>query len=249
MSLYWKNMLLLKAMRRILPIGNYPLPLKIDGRWLLFNDAARSNTREIVLSEIEGRDQFYKLSESITAGSLVLDIGAHVGIFSLPLAVTNPLVDFVCVEPNKQNYNNLFKNVQRYKLKNVVLVNAGIWDKSTRLLSIMDKSNSGGSRTFEIPNGPNTVQSFTIPDIRELFCGGKDRPVWLLKMDCEGAEFKAIRTEDDLNGVERFIGELHADKGKSREHEAQVANLIKKTVPNYRFVYLDNQTKTLSKNW
>jgi FkbM family methyltransferase len=251
MSLYWKNMLLLKAMRCLAPFGNYPMPLRINGRWLLFNDAAKSNTREIVLSEIEGPSKFYKLPESIPDDAIVLDIGAHVGIFSIPLAINNPDVTFVCVEPNKQNYANLWRNVQRYNLKNVVLVNAGIWDGPSDLTSVMDRKNSGGSRTFEIPRNvasKNHVHGFSLPDLRELFCGGKDRPIWLLKMDCEGAEFKAIRTMRDLKGIERVIGEIHAEKGNSKKHEKEVLKMIK-TVPKYRLVHLNGPTKTDIRNW
>lgn len=248
MSLYWKNMLLLKAMRRLLPIGNYPMPLRINGEWFWFNDAARSNTREIVLGETEGPSKFYKLPEEIPNGALVLDIGAHVGIFSIPLAKKYPNVDFVCVEPNKQNYNNLYKNRERYKLNNVILINAGIWDGPAFLTSVMDRKNSGGSRTFELPAELNSVNGFSLPDLRELFCNGKSAKIWLLKMDCEGAEFKAIRTIDDIKNIERFVGELHADKGRSREHEAQVAQLLM-TIPKYRFVHLDGPVKTDYRNW
>lgn len=239
-------MLLLKAMRRIVPFGNYPMPLRINNKTLWFNDGARSDTREIVLSEIHSG--FYDVVDNIPDGAVILDIGAHVGIFSIPLAIKFPNVNFICVEPNKKNYENLYKNRERYKLNNVMLINAGVWDKQTQLSSLHERMNTGGSRTFEIPNGPNSVNSFTLSDLRELFCSGKNANIWLLKMDCEGAEFKAIKYASDIQNIERFIGEVHAGKAESKENEAYTRLLIQR-IPRYRYVYLNGKNKTIHQDW
>lgn len=241
-------MLLLKVMRRVVPFGNYPMPMRINNRVLWINDAARSNTREIVLSELESKNGFYKFTESIPDGACVLDIGAHVGLFSIPLALKYPKVTFVCVEPNRKNYYNLWKNRNRYNLQNVIIINAGVWDRASEIVSITEKSNTGGSRTFEIPNLATAVKGFTLDDIRELFANGKKNTLWLLKMDCEGAEFKAIRNKHDLNGIQRFIGELHAGKGASYAQELHVEKLIQ-TIPRYKYVHLDGKSKTVKMNW
>lgn len=242
MSLYWKNMLLLKAARRLLPIGNYPLPMKIKGKWYWINDSARSNTREIVLSEIEGPSKFYKIPEKIPTGAIIFDIGAHVGLFSLPLARENPQAIFICIEPNKANYKNLWKNRERLGLTNVQIVNAGIWDKETELISLQDKKNTGGSRSIAIDHTPQlpVVKGYPL----KHFTDWGSQKIWLMKMDCEGAEFKAIRFFHDVDNVQRFIGEIHCGKGDDK-----ALDKILQRIPKFRYVKLDGNQKTVIKNW
>jgi FkbM family methyltransferase len=245
---YWRNMLLLKAMRRLIPFGNYALPIRIRGHWYWFCDESKSDTREIVLHELEGPGQFYKLPEKIPDKAVILDCGAHVGMFSLPLARENPNALFICIEPDKANYRNLIKNMKRLKLTNVMPLNLGIWDNPNELLfSMHETKNSGGSRTFDTKHwmgDTSLVHSITIQSLIESL---QIKSIWLLKMDTEGAEFKAIKNPSDLQNVERFIGEIHI--GKASKAEESITQELINQLPKYRYVRLDGDKHEIYSNW
>ena len=65
---------------------------------------------------------------------IVLDIGANMGSFSIPLAYYNPNFHFVCFEPQRMVYNQLCGNVAINYLNNVEPYNFGLSTESKSLI-------------------------------------------------------------------------------------------------------------------
>lgn len=176
-------------------------------------DDKRSQTPEIVYTEI--RHGEYDPPVPLNPGDVVLDFGAHVGGFALWLALQNPQVSFICVEPNLKNYQNLVRNIAENfgragRLPNVVPVWAGVWDDSGKTLVPLfhHRTNTGGSHTTE---GEGGCPSYTVNGLLDKF--GIDN-VRLLKIDVEGAEFKAVRSVGDLARVSSILAEIHDAPGR-----------------------------------
>lgn len=172
---------------------------RIRGQWYTFRDQPGSLTPVIVAGEI--RRGLYNVR--FHPGETVVDLGAHVGMFSIPLARENPRVEFYAYEPNPDTFANLCQNVARNGVQNVHPVNAGLAPKPCLLASETIQWNTGGQRTFPSSKG---VPGRTIEDILDAH-----HPT-VLKVDVEGAEFGAIEG-DDLVNVECVIMEVHGHLG------------------------------------
>jgi FkbM family methyltransferase len=57
---------------------------------------------------------------------IVVDIGAHVGIFAILVALMYPEAKVYAFEPLPANFYFLQKNIARHKVDNVVAVNKGL---------------------------------------------------------------------------------------------------------------------------
>lgn len=127
-----------------------------------------------------------------TKGCVVVDGGAYYGlctiIFSLLVGGSGKVISF---EPDAANFEKLQRNVKKYKLSNVVLLNKGL-------------SNEIGEREFySIPDGP-LGSSYIIKDPKAIMQKSNVvrldeqleqlgiKKVDFIKMDIEGAEMKAL---------------------------------------------------------
>ena len=196
------------------PFWCWPLALfnrvcgRITGQRLLISqdhaywlqDERTSCTLEVL--QFEAASGFYHPQLELRPGDTVIDLGAHVGGFVIPLARKNPLVNFVSYEPDQINYKNLVYNLQRHGIKNVAFKNAGISREVCLLEMKHDHSNTGASTSQKCQPGTG-VPGLTIARIFD--------ECRLLKIDVEGAEHEAIINACDLAGVESLIAEVHAD--------------------------------------
>lgn len=229
----WRNVLVNTALRYAWPGRYLTSHWRIRGRWYSFRDRASSATLKIAYEEVcKG---FYTPQVPLRAGDVVLDIGAHVGTFSIPLAREHPDVRFIAYEPNLENYANLVRNLSLNNVPNVVPVNSGVWSSDTYLLNKQDRRNTGGSRTHLAPEGQEEVKGVTLDQIRSAW--GLES-IRVLKMDCEGAEYHALRTPRDLRGVDSLLLEVHG---------GDYANLLRlaRKVPQHRVQILQDSHVTI----
>lgn len=137
-------------------------------------------------------------------GTLVLDVGANIGAFTVPLA--RHLTDWgavIAFEPQERLYYALAGNVALNNCWNVRVIHAAIADKSGQimipLLDYTVPSNFGGvglksdyNDVGQKPTGSYPLQALAI-DALNL------PPVALMKVDVEGMEL------DVLHGAEKTI--------------------------------------------
>lgn len=132
---------------------------------------------------------------------IVVDIGAHIGCFSL-LAAHKGAKKVYAYEPDAESFQILKRNV------NGTCVNAfnmGVHDEDNcglKMVYSSDKQNTGGCQTIVCDK--SNVRSITLDTIIKKV-GGID----LLKLDCEGAEYLAILNSKRLKRVKAIFGEYH----------------------------------------
>jgi FkbM family methyltransferase len=128
----------------------------------------------------------------IKADSIVLDLGANVGTFSLKAAkITQPNGKVIAVEPIPFIFDNLKTNVRLNGFQNIVLINAAAADKdgeaklnlgiNYHTSSSIVRAESGNSILVKTVSIDNVLKLENIPKLD------------LIKMDIEGAEYLAIR--------------------------------------------------------
>lgn len=183
---------------------------------LMIQDYSVSLTTAFVLREL-GAD-IYKLNgRTFEDGSVILDIGANVGIVSIWLAKQLPNCMIIAYEPLPVNFDNLCRNIQLNEVSNVLAVNEAVTADGRPLTMHYNYDNLGGASgmTGLPPYNTVDVPSVTLQQVFDL-CA-IDRCAYL-KMDCEGAEHEILASAGPLLDRIDFLGmEAHFSQGLRRK--------------------------------
>lgn len=151
----------------------------------------------------------YQRVVKVTAGDVVLDVGAHKGTFTVPAARVAASV--IAVEPAPDNVEKLRARLAESGLTNVTIVQKAALDRpGTVPLYLCDDPSMYsclGPAQFDIWNrtGGEVGASIEVPaDTLDSIVGGQR--VDFLKMDIEGAEMAALAgAEAVLRGATKVV--------------------------------------------
>ena len=124
----------------------------------------------------------------------VIDIGAHVGYFSIPTALHADIV--YAIEPAMDNYWNLVNNIFDDNLtKKIFPIHVAIWnDKDEVEIGHVPNGNSGQYIVFPgNRDNKSTVKAITFPKLIDMV-GNVD----YLKIDIEAGEFNIFPPIDEI---------------------------------------------------
>ena len=166
--------------------------LKDTGRGI-HSDLLREGKREPFATEI--------LEKNTLRGEIVLEIGANIGYYTiLQSNKIGSIGKIYAIEPEKDNFNYLKKNVKLNNLKNVALFKQAIGDKNGKLEIYTYKEGNLNSPLMwkKDYDGKEIVKEQTI----EKFLEGKKTPNWI-RMDVEGYEYNILKdAKKTLNNPE-----------------------------------------------
>ena len=162
----------------------------------------------------------YRLPRRLPRNSIVVDIGAHAGMFSFA-ALSRGAGVVYAFEPEPNNFRcagqNLAQFGSRVRLSNAAVWRSDIANPSLHFFPSADAANTGGGTVIWDTDGP-AVQSVKFDDvIRDVTEDGKNR-IALLKIDCEGAEFPILLTSRRLDQIDRIVGEYHELRAELPKH-------------------------------
>lgn len=158
---------------------------------------------------------YKKCANRLTKGSRVIDIGAHIGLFSL---YCSPWCNKIyAYEAHKENYNLAVKNVKNSNAGNIKIFNLAVSSKSGETVSVSDED---GAQTGEHaikkikPTGSGSEKlSVATIALQDIFKNNKIDFCDLLKMDIEGAEYAVLLSAPDeiFNKINFICMEYHPD--------------------------------------
>ncbi len=157
-------------------------------------------------------DHQYKYCDEVIkkATHAVIDIGGHLGFFSLYASLLNSKVPIFCFEPHIGNFELLKKNFKDNRVKNVTAKNLAVSDKieEVDLLISEEDLNHSTVHAIEPTDEVQKVQTITLEKILDRHRIGQ---VDLLKIDCEGAEFAILEDSppEVLEKVSNIFMEYH----------------------------------------
>ena len=176
----------------------------IDGMTLDIEDDPLGGVAKVVCLEASG--QYGDLG--LKPGDVVLDIGAHVGIVSIYLAIRYPGIRIYAYEPVQENYRRLLRNIEANGATGITTIRKPVTgDGRTVEVSHALNVNSGGNSIYQAGPGSQILGSTTMAKIFEEH---KIDRCALLKIDCEGAEYEILDAgESLLSRVDNLRGEFH----------------------------------------
>jgi len=161
--------------------SDYKFPL--TGRFSIAVDDAEDEYTEWVRSHFGIPPQIELCVKLTEPGDTVVDVGANIGTFTLPLAATGRRV--YAVEALSRNFSLLVRSVLRNGFDAVMPIHAAIWRTNT-IVKLGGHSAWGHIRESEA--GEN-APAITLDDLCRLY---RISNVKLLKVDIEGAELPMI---------------------------------------------------------
>lgn len=145
--------------------------------------------------------------QSIKAGNVVIDLGAHIGTFTLYAARLGAKV--FAVEPSPDSFALLERNITtNHFTKNVTAINQAVDPNQQYLTLNLNEINPGMNTSFGRTQNQVRVKALSL---RDLFSTYNIVHCDLLKCDIEGGEYENLYTlTDDLfQRIDRIYLEFH----------------------------------------
>ena len=166
-----------------------------------------------VLKEVWFKTIYDKHNIKVEKGDTVIDIGAHIGIFSIYASEISQTGNIYAFEPFIENYKRLEKHKIINNKNNLFIYNEGITDKEgIQTLYLSPDNNTGGHSLYLKSHSNKKVDIHTIK-LMDFCEREKINRIDFLKMDCEGAEFDILMSNETvLKKVNKIIMECHPYK-------------------------------------
>ena len=191
--------------------------------WIRSNNAQQDI---VVVADIAENDA-YRIAEMPMPRPVVVDVGAHIGVFSKQVYLRNPLARIVAVECCPENIPVLSSNVGDFA---TVVQAAMTYQEDSVLMNAVYPGciSTGGSTVITRHEMENKLASGRIGDtatetceywadlrpmktvtLEELMEEHELDRIDILKLDCEGSEFSILRNTTVLDEIGLIVGEYH----------------------------------------
>jgi len=163
---------------------------------------------------------------SIPYNSTVIDIGAHIGTFTLQAAKAHPLNCIYAYEPLPTNFKILKKNIQSNNFNERIFCfpYAVSGKRGLRQLAQRGSPHSSFSRAND--EKYINVKTLTLSDI---FKQNNINQCSLLKLDCEGAEFEILYNtpKEILKRIQKIVMEYHIISNNPNERLPKLISFLR----------------------
>jgi FkbM family methyltransferase len=188
---------------------------ELDGGARLFVDLS---DHVIGLNIVRGRyeaDEIAFVRRTLKAGDTAIDVGAHIGFFTMQMAATvGPSGHVYAFEPLDANADLLERSIAENHFENRVTFQraaVGAASGTATLTFAVETLNSGGAYLLRDGTAPLAGNQKKQVPVVALDALPLRRPIRLIKMDVEGAEPLVVRGAERLLREDRpvILSELH----------------------------------------
>lgn len=171
-------------------------------------DLSTSKAATVVAAELS-KDSYGIEDIPFAERDCVLDVGGHIGLFSIYLGKRFPFLQIYAYEPFFLNQNLFQENISLNRVTNVCLRKKAV-SGDGRLLNFKCSNINTGSATCQ-SHTLNEIQETDIPSttLDNIFEDNSISNCKLLKIDCEGSEHEILLNSNQLSRVSFLSGEFH----------------------------------------
>jgi len=169
------------------------------------------------------------ISEIRFGGSVFLDIGANVGIFSLIASQT--FDEVVAFEPSPKTYEILKSNIELNSYKNITLHNIGLSNQKTTMKLYLNPLNNGGATLNKnVLKGTTELKkeswdSIDVKvDILDKISELQNKKIDFIKIDVEGYELSVL--EGAVNLIKTNMPLIYAEISKDYEKVLDILAIL-----------------------
>jgi FkbM family methyltransferase len=153
-----------------------------------------------------GKDSYSE--NEIKDNSTVIDIGAHIGVFTVISAKSADNVRILSFEPFSENFQILKKNIELNGIRATVFEKAVCRSSGTRVLYLNESDQS-----HSLHRKNNASLSVECTSLKDIFNENEIKKCALLKIDAEGAEYEILYNtpKEVFKKIEEIFLEYHHD--------------------------------------
>ena len=159
---------------------------------------------------------------NITENDKIIDVGAHIGLFSLLASQFCKSGKIFSFEPTRENFDLLVANLELNQIKNVFPFNLAVSKNPTKVDLFLHDDQSAHS---VVSKSTKTIRVQST-SLQSIFDKNNIESCKLLKLDCEGAEYEIIDSlpSEYFQRIENMVIEYHLADSRPE----LVKNLINK---------------------
>lgn len=147
-----------------------------------------SGDEEFLLNKQISGEEYTPEGFDIAPSDTIIDIGAHIGRFTIYAAYTASNGNVYAFEPQPENFHRLQENIGLNKLTNIHLSSKAVAD-SYKTITLHTNKDSARSSIYGASE--TSVKIDCLP-LSEVFEKNKINRCNFLKLDCEGAEYEIL---------------------------------------------------------
>lgn len=205
------NSVLTRANRSVFSLFGKDLNLrnkKVYGRkvWI------RKNTPDLSVA-ISCFDGEFNILEGLFPkdyNGVIVDAGGYIGTAAMALSELYPKANIISIEPSKDNYRILKKNISKYP--NITSIYGALVASDKKKVTL--KNRKTGAWGYTIVNAPK--DSLNVDIMGEVPCyklsnlGVDIKDIGILKLDIEGGEYDIMKNDtESLQSIPVILVELH----------------------------------------
>jgi len=154
------------------------------------------NLQNLKINENVRRKLLNKLP--IKSGDIVLELGAFCGFGTMKISkMVGEKGKVIAIEADKINYKILEKNIVKNNIKNVEIVNKGIWNSKGKL-SLFKESNQRNSLVKDLLNNIESKEEIEVDTVDNILRDLNIKKIDFVTMEINAAEIKALQGMNEV---------------------------------------------------
>lgn len=208
---------------------------------------------DFIFEEVFGQMVYLQKGIEVFDGATIVDIGANIGLFTLFLTSSLSNLKIVCVEPIKEIFDVLGRNLQSAsKRHDITCIRAGVGETERERSDFFYFPSAPGESTrypaereeqrklIGLDQGRTVVQSCGVRSLHRLLGELGVSSVDLLKIDVEGDELGVLLgLGDSISVVRQIVVEVH-------DINSRLQSIVKLLEANGFIVSTKQQTSSVS---
>lgn len=195
-------------------------------RFKNFEVAYRQGTADesVIVENLENDEFFSTTRYQPAADHVIIDVGSHIGTFSLLAAVQVPQGAVYAIEASLETFNYLRINILLNRLDNIKAHHIALSDQSGPVILHYDEGNWGHSIMKRLTAHGESVNAETLP---EFLAKNNINKCDFIKFNCEGAEFPILLSTppEVLATIDRMLILYHCDLASDYNLDALLQHL------------------------